>query len=64
MECSGSEATTPVECTESENDVVMMDAPEIFVVQPREYFNTRWTHSNHFYDEAFLTNDFGHACDV
>jgi hypothetical protein len=64
MECSGSEATTPVECTESENDVMMMDYPEISVVQPREFFDTGWSRSNLSYDESFLTNDFGHVCDV
>jgi hypothetical protein len=42
MECSGSEATTQMECTESDNDVVMMDSTEISVVQPREDFDTRW----------------------
>jgi hypothetical protein len=46
MECSGREATTPMECTGSENDVVMMDSPEIFTVQPQEDFDTRWSHSN------------------
>jgi hypothetical protein len=64
MECSGSEATTPMECTGSENDVVMMDSAEISVVQPREDFSTRWSRSNCYFNEAFLTNDFGHACDV
>jgi hypothetical protein len=64
MECSGSEATTPMECTGRENDVVMMDSLEISVVQPREDFDTRWSHRNRYFDEAFLTNDFGHACDV
>jgi hypothetical protein len=43
---------------------VMMDSPEISVVQPREDFDTRWSRSNRCLDEAFLTNDFGHACDV
>jgi hypothetical protein len=62
MECSGSEATTPMECTGSENDVVMMGSPEISVVQPRENFETRWSRSNRYFDEAFLTNEFGHAC--
>jgi hypothetical protein len=64
MECSGSEATTPVECTGSEKDVVMMDSPQISVMQPREDFDTRWSGSNRDYDEASLMNDFGHACDV
>jgi hypothetical protein len=64
MECSGSEVTIPMECTGSENDVVMMDCPEISVVQPREDFDTRWSRSNRYFDEAFLMNDFGHACDV
>jgi hypothetical protein len=64
MECSGSEATTPVECTGSENDVVMMDFAEISVVQPREDFDARWSRSNRYFDEAFLTNDFGQSCDV
>jgi hypothetical protein len=64
MECSGSEAMTPMECTGSENDVVMMDSPEISAVQPREDFDKRWSRSNRYFDEAFLTNDFGHACDV
>jgi hypothetical protein len=64
MECSGSEATTPKECTGSENVVVMMDSSEISVVQPREDFDTRWSRRNRYFDEAFLTNDFGHACDV
>jgi hypothetical protein len=64
MECSGSEAMTPMECTGSENDVVMMDSSEISVVQPREDFDTRWSRSNRYFDEAFLTKDFGHACDV
>jgi hypothetical protein len=27
---------TPMECTGSENDVVMMDSPEIFVVSPKK----------------------------
>jgi hypothetical protein len=64
VECSESEATTPMECTESENDVVMMDSPEISVIQPREDFHKRWSRSNHYFDEAFLTNDFGHASNV
>jgi hypothetical protein len=64
MQRSGSEAATAMECTGSENDVVMMDFPEISVVQPREDFDTRWSRSNRYCDEAFLTNDFGHACDV
>jgi hypothetical protein len=53
-----------MECSGSENDVVMMDSPEISVVQLREDFDTRWSRSNRYFDEAFLTNDFGHACDV
>jgi hypothetical protein len=53
-----------MECTGSENDVVMMDSPEISVVKPREDFDTRWSRSNRYFDEAFLTNDFGHGCDV
>jgi hypothetical protein len=65
VECSGSEPTTPMECTGSENDVVMMDSPEISVVQPREDFDTRWSRSSsRYFNKAFLTNDFGHACDV
>jgi hypothetical protein len=64
VECSGSEATTPMECTGRENDVVMMDSPEKSVMQPRENFDTRWSRSNRYFDEAFLTNNFGHACDV
>jgi hypothetical protein len=64
MECSGSEATTPMECSGSENDVVMMDSTEISVVQHREDFDTRWSRSNRYFDEAFLMNDFGHACNV
>jgi hypothetical protein len=64
MKCSGSEAMTPMECTGSENDVLMMDSPEISVMQPREDFDTRWSCSNRYFDKAFLTNDFGHACDV
>jgi hypothetical protein len=64
MECSGREGTTPMKCTGSENDVMMMDSPEISVVQPREDFDTRWSGSNRYFDEAFLTNDFGHACDL
>jgi hypothetical protein len=64
MECSGSEAATPIECTGSENDVVMMDSTEISVVQPRENFDKGWSRNNRYFDEAFLTNDFGHACDV
>jgi hypothetical protein len=62
-ECSGSQETTPMDCAGSENDVVVMDSPEISVVQPREYFDTRWSRSNRYFNEAFLTNDFGHACD-
>jgi hypothetical protein len=64
VECSGNEATTPMECTGSENDVMMMDSPDISVVQPREDFDTRWPRSSRYFDEAFLTNDLGHACDV
>jgi hypothetical protein len=64
VEHSGSEATTSMECIGSENDVVMMDSIEISVVQPQEDFDTRWSRSNRYFDEAFLTNDFGHACDV
>jgi hypothetical protein len=64
MVCSRNEATTPMECTGSENDMVMMDSPQISVVQPREDFDKRWSRSNRYLDEAFLTNDFGHACDV
>jgi hypothetical protein len=64
MECSRSEATTPMEYTGSENDVVVMDSPEISVVQPRENSDTRWSCSSRYFDEAFLTNDFSHACDV
>jgi hypothetical protein len=64
MECSGSEATTQMECTGNENDVVMMDSPEISVVQPREDFDPRWSSSNRYFDEAFLTNDLGHALEV
>jgi hypothetical protein len=41
-----------------------MDSPEISVVQPREDFDTRWSRSNPYFEEAFLTNDFGHVCDV
>jgi hypothetical protein len=41
-----------------------MDYPEISVVQPREEFETRWSRSNRYFNEAFLTNEFGHACDV
>jgi hypothetical protein len=55
---------TPMECTGSENDVVMMDSPEISIVQSREHFDTRWSRSNCYFDETFLTNDFGHACNV
>jgi hypothetical protein len=43
---------------------MMMNSPEISVVQPREDFDTRWSRSNRYFVEAFLTNDFGHACDV
>jgi hypothetical protein len=64
MGCTGNEATTPMECTRSENYVVVMDSPEISVVQPRKDFDTRWTRSNRSFNEAFLTHDFGHACDV
>jgi hypothetical protein len=64
VDCSGSEATTPMECTGSENDVVMMDSPEISVVQSREDFDTRWSHSSRYFDETFLTNNFGYTCDV
>jgi hypothetical protein len=55
LECTGSEATTPMECTGSETDVVMLDSQEISVVQPREGFDTRWSGSNRYFDEAFLT---------
>jgi hypothetical protein len=64
VECSGSEATTPMECTRSKHYVVMMASPEISVVLPREDFDMRWSYSDHYFDEAFLTNDFGHASDV
>jgi hypothetical protein len=43
---------------------VVMDSTEISAVQLREDFYTRWSRSNRYFDEAFLTNDFGHACDV
>jgi hypothetical protein len=49
-----------MECTRSENNVVMMDSPEISVVQHQD-FDTRQSRSNRYFDEAFLTNDFGHA---
>jgi hypothetical protein len=41
-----------------------MDSPEISIVQPWEDLDTRWSRSNRYFDEAFLTNDFDHACDV
>jgi hypothetical protein len=55
---------TPMECTGCENDVMIIVSPQIFVVQPQEDFDTRWSRSNRYFDEAFLTNNFGHACDV
>jgi hypothetical protein len=43
---------------------MMVDSPEISIVQPREDFDIRWSRSNRYSDKAFLMNDFGHACDV
>jgi hypothetical protein len=40
------------------------DGLPISIMQPREDFDTRWSRSSRYFDEAFLTNDFGHACDV
>ena len=57
-------AATPVECSRSESYVEMVDLPEVSDVQSRQDFETRWSHSNRYLDDAFLKNDFGHACDV
>ena len=57
-------AATPTECSRSESDVKMVDLPEVFDVQSRQDFDTGWPHSNRYFEEAFLKNDFGRACDV
>jgi len=41
-----------------------MDLPEVSDVQSRQDFEMRRSHSYRYFDEAFLKNDFGHACDV
>jgi len=57
-------AATPTECSRSESDVKMVDLPELFDMQSQQDFETRWSHNNRYFDEAFLKNDFGYACDV
>jgi hypothetical protein len=57
-------AATPMDCFRSESDVKILDLPEVSDVQSLQDSETRWSHSNRYFDEAFLKNDFGHACDV
>ena len=57
-------AATPMECSRSETDVEIVDLLEVSDVQSRQDFEKGWSHSNRYLDEAFLKNDFDHACYV
>jgi hypothetical protein len=46
-------AATPMECSRSESDVTTVDLPEVSDVQSRQDFETRWSHSNRYFERRF-----------